>query len=153
MTMQAIDFDEWLETSVGEVLESMCFLSIIANAPTTESSGADWLSCSLQFTGDPSGYFGVSAPWSTARLIAANFLGEEEQDLSEQQTVEVICEVTNMACGAVLAHLDPTHTFSLSSPLRDLPFTERTRAEDGISRSFELDEGMVDAWLEIGPCS
>jgi len=153
MTMQAIDFDAWLESSVGEVLESMCFLSIMGNAPATESSTPEWLSCSLQFTGDPSGYFGVRAPWATARVIAANFLGEEEQELSEQQTVEVICEVANMACGAMLAHLNPKRTFALSSPLRDLAFTERSPAEDGICRTFELDEGMVDAWLEIGPCA
>ena len=84
--MRATDFDLWMETAVGEVLESMCFLSAVGQV-STEICDADSVACRLNFIGDPNGSFGVRAPGATSRLIAANFLGEDEQELSSEQVV------------------------------------------------------------------
>src|SRR5579859_1036033 len=115
--MQAIDLKPFMESAVAEVLESMCFISSEGEVP--EESGNDlpnWICGELDFVGLTGGTFGIAVPASTASVIAANFLGEEELDLSEKQTTEVVCELTNMVCGSFLAHLDAKQAFTLSPP-------------------------------------
>lgn len=151
-SMHAIEFDAWMEEAVREVLESMCFLSTIG--PTSaQAVDEDWIACRLHFTGYPNGNFGVLAPKAIARIIAANFLGEDEQDLTVEQVVEVMCEVANMICGAILGQLNPKRTYSLSSPLRDLqlfmPTSEAAASADQIWRTYALDEGTINTWFEV----
>ncbi len=151
-SMHAIDFDPWMETAVGEVLESMCFLSTVGQR-SGEPGGEDWIACRLNFVGDPNGGFGVRAPEATSRLIAANFLGEEEQDLSSEQVIEVMCEISNIMCGAILGQLNPKRTFSLSSPVRDprmsAPQLGADLGVDRVCRTYALDEGTLHAWFDV----
>jgi hypothetical protein len=51
-----------------------------------------------------------------ARSVAADFLGEEEPALSEQQIGEVVCELANMICGSVLSRVESAITFQLATP-------------------------------------
>ncbi len=150
--MRAIDFDMWMEAAVGEVLESMCFLSTVGQR-SDELGGEDWIACRLHFVGDPNGGFGVQAPEATSRLIAANFLGEDEQDLSSQQVIEVMFEISNMMCGVILGQLNPKRTFSLSSPVQDsrmsAPELVSDFCTDRVCRTYSLDEGMLHAWFEV----
>jgi len=145
--MHASDFDSWLESAVSEVLESMCFTSTCGEGEA-ETAQQDWIYSRLQFSGSPNGSFGIGAPLATAQSIAANFLGEEEEDLTRTQAIEVICEIANMTCGTLLARVEPEHTFSLTTPKLDLR-TEPVDAANRISRTFSLDDGVLHAWIEI----
>ncbi len=144
-------FTPWLQASVAEVLESMCFVATLGEAPEQDPD-PDWLSVSLRFEGEPSGSFGVSAPFATSRIIAANLLGEEESEVTHSQAVEVLCEFANMTCGSLLARLDSKQVFTLTSP-QGQPMA--AHADDGshtLSRIFELDEGVLQTWLVLkGP--
>ena len=150
--MCAADFGAWMAPAIGEVLESMCFLPI-GDRISGESGDHDWLACRLSFFGDPNGSFGVQVPEATSRMIAANFLGEDEQDLSSGQVMEVLCEISNMICGSILGQLNPKRTFALSSPVLDLhtdaPSELAGLDADRIRQTYALDEGAFHAWLEV----
>jgi CheY-specific phosphatase CheX len=147
--MQAIDLKPFIESAVAEVLESMCFISSEGEA-TEEAAQCppDWICGELDFAGNLSGRFGVAVPPSTAATIAANFLGEDESELSDEQTMEVICELTNMVSGSLLARLDSKSAFTLSPP-RPGRYGEHKPGGERSLCTFALDEGFISTWWEI----
>jgi CheY-specific phosphatase CheX len=153
--MQANDFNPWLESAVTEVLESMCFVATNGHAEDDSDASwqPNWICGKLDFKGLPSGSFGIAVPPGTGLAVAANFLGEEEHTISELQAKEVICELTNMMCGTLLAHLEPKRTFTLSSPVCHALIRDSSAPADRIAHTFALDEGYLHAWLElkVGP--
>ena len=70
----------------------------------------------LTFEGDPPGSLTLLMTPAAARSIAADFLGEEEAELSSRQIGEVVCELANMICGSVLSRVERNTTFRLSAP-------------------------------------
>ena len=152
--MRAVDLEPVLADAVAEVLESMCFLSILEKASQCEAGAQQqWVRGTLRFDGVWRGSFGVGAPPETARIIAANFLGEEEASLTAVQTAEVIRELANMACGALLGRIDAKHVFTLSSPQDgtacDPPEASALGDQDRLCCLYNLDEGSLQAWCEI----
>jgi CheY-specific phosphatase CheX len=148
--MQAIELKPFMESAVAEVLESMCFIS--SEGEATDESGndrPDWIRGELEFVGLPGGTFGIAVPPSTAAVMAANFLGEDEADLSEKQTVEVVCELTNMVCGTLLAQIDSKQAFTLSPPRHVLAGTESPAKSSRVEGTYALDEGVIYTWLEL----
>jgi hypothetical protein len=81
-----------------------------------ESASETEVVAHLTFEGDPSGSLTLSVAAGVARSVAADFLGEEEPGLSEQQIGDVVCELANMICGSVLSRVESTTTFRLASP-------------------------------------
>lgn len=149
--MQALDFAPWLEGSVEEVLGSMCFLSVLGMC--TEDAWdepAIWMSGRVDFRGACRGSFGIGVLLGTARLLAANFLGEEDTAPDDVQAAEVVGEVANMICGALLQRVESKLAFSLASPVCGFDAPAIGAGRDRISRTFELDEGVLHAWMEIG---
>jgi len=138
-----------MELAVAEVLEAMCFISSEGESP--EAAGQyppDWICGELDFAGNLSGSFGIAVPPATGATIAANFLGEDECDLSEEQTMEVICELTNMVAGTLLANLDSRSAFTLSPP-RPGHSAARAAGDGRTGCTVALDEGLIATWLEI----
>jgi CheY-specific phosphatase CheX len=148
--MQANELKPFMESAVAEVLESMCFISSEGEAADEMGSERpDWIRGELEFSGVPGGAFGIAVPPSTASVMAANFLGEDEGDLSEKQTVEVVCELTNMVCGTLLAQIDSKQAFTLSSPRHVSAGTELPVKSSRIHGTYALDEGFIYTWLEL----
>ncbi len=148
--MQAIDLKPLMESAVAEVLESMYFISSEGEVQDEEDSvRPDWIRGELEFAGTPGGTFGIAVPPSTAALMAANFLGEDEIDPTDKQTVEVVCELTNMVCGTLLAQIDSKQAFTLSTPRHVLPGTESPMKSGRIEGTYATDEGLVYTWLEL----
>jgi CheY-specific phosphatase CheX len=150
--MDIINLKQWLENSVTEVLESMCFLfpEAVAEPETSIAIEPNWLSSRLSFSGTPCGSFGLCAPLICARAIAANFLGEEMDDVNDAQAAEVIAEMANMVCGSLLGRYEPNRSFNLSSPTFGSMNPSQVIAPGYFSRVFALDEGVLHAWIEIG---
>lgn len=103
-----------LQESVDEVLEKMFFVRSFGDAPDT----ADEPECiaHVSFEGEPSGWLALCVTAHAARSVAADFLGEDEGDLSEHQIGEVICELANMICGSVLSRVERNARFHLAAP-------------------------------------
>jgi CheY-specific phosphatase CheX len=146
--MTADEMNQMLGDSAAEVLERMFFASLADECESVDVAGEPWISASLVFRGDPPGKFGVRAPRSTGRKVAASFLGLEEDTVTEAQTGEVICELANMVCGSVLSGLESETRFELSHP--EVEPTGDGTARATASRVLELEEGPVAVWLELG---
>jgi CheY-specific phosphatase CheX len=136
-----------LAEAAEEVLETMFFTSVFGPA---EPSAADFespLLARLSFRGSPPGVFWLSVPRDTARSITANFLGaEQENELSDSQVGNVIGELANVICGAVLSRLESDAAFELEAPelvnnAESFPFP------GAIRRPLELESGTLTVFL------
>jgi CheY-specific phosphatase CheX len=111
-----------LLAATAEVLESMCFATVERQAPSSHDillfAAKPELSVGkyLHFRGAFSGSFGVRTSPGAARVIAGNLLGEDEEDVCDDQANEAIGEIANMICGAMLSKIEGRQTFRLSSP-------------------------------------
>jgi CheY-specific phosphatase CheX len=106
---------EALSSAVTEVLESMFFLEALGEAEDSSADG-DTITARMIFDGDPPGSFRMWLERKAANAIAADFLGEDATVLTVQQCTDVILELANMICGAVLSRVESRATFRLGGP-------------------------------------
>ena len=140
-----VDAQQAMFESATEVLETMFFTSLTGVA-APEWNETDCLDASLSFRGARSGAFGVRAPLAVARLVASNFLGADQDDLTAEQTAQVLCELANMLCGSTLCRLEKNRLFDLASPgLSGGPPDDPRVA----TRTLELEEGPLAVWLRF----
>jgi CheY-specific phosphatase CheX len=147
--MRAAHFDSLLEGAVAEVLESMCFLSTGGETALPASSETAWVARKLEFRGPLRGSFGVQVPLDTARLLASNLLGEEGDDVSDEQAGEAVGELANIVCGVLLGRIDSRHTFDLSAPRAVAVNQIPAAGPDRVCRTIALDDGVMMVWLEV----
>jgi CheY-specific phosphatase CheX len=142
-----------LAASLESVLESMFFIDTSRGTASGEPAGEPPLSARLDFQGDPCGWLALKVSPAAARSIAADFLAEDEPSLSPGQVQDVVCELTNMICGAALSRLESETSFRLEAPemlvdcsMIDVPGTA--------VRSVDLGNGVLTALLHFKatPC-
>ncbi len=104
-----------LRSAVADVLESMFFLEAVGEAAEPPPE-AETVAAHLTFEGKPPGYFHMRVARSAASAIAADFLGEDCESLTPQQSTEVTLELANMICGAVLSRIESSASFRLGTP-------------------------------------
>ncbi len=141
------DLTALLDQAAEEVLENM-FFSGVTGEVMDEPDG-ERLCATVAFAGSSEGELRVSAPRSTVAILAAGFLGIEEDELADTQVRSVAGELANVLCGALLGHLQPTGNFRISPPritdvqgagsLRDMP----------LQKHFELMEGDLAVGLTV----
>lgn len=146
--MPVSELDQMLFDSAEVVLETMFFTSLVGDAEPGVA-GAPGISASLSFQGKPSGSFGVRVSLETGRKIASSFLGVEEEELTDSQIGEVICELANMLCGSVVSRLESTSTFELSHPELDSGENLCPQGDSGSCRILEIDEGTLHVWAKL----
>lgn len=146
------NLNQLLSESVSTVLETMFFseAAVIAEPQTT----AAVIKTRLAFHGRPSGILTVSLSSEAARVLAAGFLGEDEEMLEDSQPGEVVCELANMLCGSLLSQLGSEETFDLTSP--ELMPAGTGVADDSelfpaASQSFAVENGILTASLHLEP--
>lgn len=147
--MEIALFDSWLEESVSEVLESMFFLSCEVIPLSTEDAGTTFVDREVDFTGPHKGHFGIRMALSTAQMLASNFLGQEPEELTEVQNGEVVGEVANMICGAILGRMDSKQAFVLSPPHAGHSAVDSGHGAVQFQSMFALDEGTLTAWFSL----
>ena len=115
------EMQQAVETAVGEVLEQMCFLSVDGSGTGDEawakSREDELLAARLVYSGPFGGSLEVMGDPIALRVMAANFLGEEEASTGEDDQAKVLLELANMICGAVLHQQDSARLFTLASPV------------------------------------
>jgi CheY-specific phosphatase CheX len=147
--MQASDFTPLVVECCSEVLDSMYFTTVLdASSSVGHPSApqADELAFSLRFRGEVHGTFGVLIGVSMARMLAANFLGEEEEALTEIEIAEVVGELANMLCGSIVSRVEGKSKFALSHPE---PFMAAPTDLESLFSRFETDNGMIHTWIAI----
>lgn len=146
--MQASDLTPFLAPSCEDVLDSMYFTSVldVERAAAMPFDPADH-AFSLQFKGDLCGEFGISCQPATARTLAANFLGEDEESIAPTDTAEVIGELTNMLCGSILSRTGSPNPFALSHPLPASPLTLASANGENYHALLHTDIGPILTWF------
>jgi CheY-specific phosphatase CheX len=136
-----------LAAAAQDVLETMFFATVFGNAEAAEPSLEPELLARLTFRGTPSGVFHLCVPRGTARSIAADFLGaEEEADLTEAQVEGVVCELLNMISGDALSRLESKETIELTPPSL-VNALELPPEADVIRISLELESGTLTLYF------
>src|ERR1017187_10040105 len=93
----------------------MFFLEAVGEAAEPPPE-AETVTAQVTFEGKPPGYFHMRLARSAASAIAADFLGEDAESLTPQQSTDVTLELANMICGAVLSRIESSATFRLGAP-------------------------------------
>ena len=137
-----------LAAAAEQVLDTMFFTTVISHSERAPEAALPVCAC-LEFRGEPSGSFGVNMSECAARVVAANFLGDEPDALSGAQVGEVICELANMICGAVLTQIHGENLFELTSPERQDPEWALAAAVRATGRTFDIGDGLIQAYLRI----
>jgi CheY-specific phosphatase CheX len=136
-----------LRQSTTEVLETMCFLSIAESEENRTQESGDWLTSTLSFQGGRNGKFGVSAPYEVARVMAANLLGEELEDVDREKSSDCLSEIANMICGGFVHCIEKEAVFELSHPQSEFSLIQP--GSTATVECLQLDNGPVSVWAEM----
>jgi hypothetical protein len=132
-----------------EVLETMFF----AEAAAAECSH-DWLSSAvgvrIRFEGSHRGNMRLSVSRDAADSIASAFLGLEPVELTERLRAQVILELANILCGAILSPVWPESKVALGAPEIS---TEDSLLQGSLHRCFELLERKLAVWINCSEAS
>src|ERR1035438_8629858 len=114
LTDKAPEFAAAVVSVAAGVLETMFFEEAVATA-----CDHAWLSTAISvhvsFEGSHQGEFLLSVSPDTARSIASGFLGLDLEEMTETQLGEVMLELANILCGALMSNLWPESAMSLDT--------------------------------------
>jgi CheY-specific phosphatase CheX len=145
--MTEAELHQALAQAIAETLEKMFFVPWLEE-PVAGSMPQEEFAARLEFEGSPPGRLTLRIAAPTARSIAADFLGEAELAPSERRVEEVICELANMICGAVLSRVENAEDFRLGAP-RLIPPAGLVRPPGGVAYSVETGGGLLEVVLEM----
>lgn len=132
--------DQVADQVAADVMETMFFTE--AEPVACEHA---WLQAAptarIRFSGSHHGEMRLGVSLEAADPIAASFLGLEPAELTDAQRGQVIQELANILCGALLSRLWPESTLALSSP--ELTGWEDSPPQGALHRCFIIPEGMV----------
>lgn len=109
-----------MTNSISEVLETMFFMPVeIGPEAILNDSGIDLnnaLACRLNFTGDLCGNIVVISPEALAAELAANFLGQSQDELTWEHQFGTLSEMLNMVCGNALKNVTCRRPYKIDIP-------------------------------------
>lgn len=124
----------------AEVLETMFFTE--AEIAVCEHTWLAAAPCArIRFDGSRMGEMLLGVAVEAADPIAASFLGLDPMELTGAQRGQVIQELSNILCGAMLSNLWPESRLALSSP--ELTDWQEWPGPRVLHRCFTLPEGML----------
>ncbi|HTB18883.1 MAG TPA: chemotaxis protein CheX [Bryobacteraceae bacterium] len=135
-----------MQQVTAEVLESMFFTE--AEPAPCEHGWLPGAPCArIGFAGSHRGemLLGVSA--EAAAPIGASFLGLDPMELTDAQRGQVLEELSNILCGAMLSQLWPESKLALSSP--ELTRWQEWPGEGLLHRCFTIPEGMLGMSIRL----
>jgi CheY-specific phosphatase CheX len=141
------NYDQMFAEAVSSVLETMFFTAPLGLA--AEESGQACMGARVAFRGTPSGQVRLCLSEASAQLLAAGFLGEDEESLSPEQTGLVVCELANMLCGSLLSQLESQEHFDLAAPQLDGDAVPPPEQAPVATQSFELENGVLRVALYL----
>jgi len=131
---------------MADVMEAMFFTE--AEPTACEHAWLGGARCArIRFGGSHFGemLLGVSA--EAADPIGASFLGLDPMELTEAQRSQVIQELANILCGAILSKLWPESKLALSSP--KLSRWEEWPDVEALHHCFAIPEGLIGVSIRL----
>lgn len=152
--------DDHVKETIGNVLcETLQDFAFIFAEPDEDGGGCDHepeavLSARIGFTGDSEqGEMQVVMPLETCREMAANVLGADETEVSDEAVEDAIREWGNIVTGAlVVALFGVEKVFTLSAPVAERLSAADARevvAQDGVV-SLNADDHRICGLLRMG---
>jgi CheY-specific phosphatase CheX len=132
-----------MKNSISEILETMFFLSLDffhndADILDQWTTGKDQiLAAKLNFSGPLSGYAIFCIPQKSALSITANFMGKDEEEISDDQINGTVKEIINMTIGNTFSRYDPGVVFNLGVP-ELVPFNDCLEELSGSEKRFSI---------------
>jgi chemotaxis protein CheY-P-specific phosphatase CheC len=120
--MKNKDMRTAMKNSISEVLETMFFLSLDffhndADILDLWTMGKDQiLAAKLNFSGPLSGYAVFCIPKILALSITADFMGKNQEEISDDQINGTVKEIINMIIGNTFSRYDPDLVIDLGVP-------------------------------------
>ena len=145
--VSAEELGRCLESAACDVLETM-FFTEASPAAAAPSPPGDFLAAVVGFQGTCAGAFTAVVAADAARMLAANFLGVDEDGVTAAEAQGVVSELTNMICGAVLSRLRNEGDFALSAPAAirgELP----PRSRGQVWRPLSIDGRLLEIGLDL----
>ncbi len=136
---QEADAAATLGRVAAEVLETMFFTEALA-VECEHGWLADAVAVRVDFDGSHSGEMWLALTPAAIPSIASAFLGLEPEETGEEQRAQVILELANILCGAVLSSLWPESRLLLDAP-QSAPW--ECPAEGVWHGCLALDEGAL----------
>ena len=137
-----------LSSAVADVLERMFFLEVLGDAAEPPPE-AETVTVHLSFDGDPPGYFHMRIARPAANAVAADFLGEDAESLTDRQRMDVTLELANMICGAALSRIESRAAFRLSSPQIVADDTGKRGSAEEIRCTVETGSGALTVAIQM----
>lgn len=137
-----------LSESAQQTLETMFFAAPEAISADAGRPRGELIASRLTFLGAACGSFGAAVSAPLARALAANFLGvDDASELASSEVTEVVGELTNIICGAVLSELETNSNFDIATPQPfEVPENDPGpdfQNENPISCRLEMPEGAI----------
>jgi CheY-specific phosphatase CheX len=134
-----------LQTALDQVTEhlaeTMFFTTVVDRKG--DLGGEPGYSASIAFSGTHAGTVRVAMPHSTAAALAANFLGEPDEEGASGRAAALVGELANILCGSLVGRMDPAGQFTIGPP--ELAVGTGTPDEPADARRvFTLEEGPVE---------
>jgi len=131
---------EIIRLTTAEVLETMFFTE--AEPAACEHAWLPSAPCArVRFEGSHFGEMLLAVSAEAADPIAASFLGLDPMELTDPQRGQMIQELTNILCGAMLSKLWPESRLAIGSP-ELMPWPDWS-GNGALHRCFATPEGML----------
>jgi len=119
--MKNKDMTMAMKNSISDVLETMFFLSLdfsndLYLLELWDTGKDPIIAAKLSFSGPLSGYAVFCIPKKSALSITADFMGKDEQEISDDQIDGTVKEIINMIIGNTFSLYDPEAVFDLGVP-------------------------------------
>jgi CheY-specific phosphatase CheX len=130
-----------LAIAVEDVLETMFFSETFG--PCEPEAMVAQLEARVAFSGASSGSVAVRISESSARSLAASFLGEAEDS-------QVVCEVANILCGSIVTKMESQGCFDLGAPELYPDSNQQVVTSAAVQQSFAIERGTLTVSLMSG---
>jgi hypothetical protein len=131
---------------MAEVMEAMFFTD--AELAACEHAWLGLARCArIRFEGSHFGEMLLGVSTEAAEPIAASFLGLDPMELTDAQRGQVIQELSNILCGAILSKLWPESKLALSSP--ELTLWQEWPNGGALHHCFAIPEGKLGISIRL----
>lgn len=144
-TGREAEFTAALGRVSAEVLETMFFTEAVA-VECEHGWVAGAASVRVNFEGSHCGQMWLALSADAVSPIASAFLGLEAAETSAEQRSQVICELANILCGAVLSSLWPESRLLLDAPQL---IALECDGQEVWHCCLALEEGAIAIWIRL----
>ncbi len=104
----------------------------------------------IGFYGRYRGRLKLYLPSDLARSMASNFMGLEEEEVSDSQTNDMVKELCNMICGNLVCELDRKAVWNLALPMSGpISFQEMEEDQKGSGTTVDFNDGEQGVRLTV----